>query len=412
MHKVITFLGIRPTLTQYSWDGKNYAGEVFAKALRQFWQYDSMLVLTTDGAKETSWKYIEELADPNIHCIAIPDGQSTEQMWKIFDIVIDQVAEDDTVTFDITHAFRSLPFLSFLFAAFLKTARKVHIQAILYGALEMSKEKGFAPVLDLTEFISMLDWITATDQFVQTGDAHRLARLLEPRGREKSASHKAAKTLRAISQAAFLCQPFDLMQLAAGLSPQLQAAQEDFAVTSKPFQVLSNQIETAFAAFANSTPFEDTPSMLITAYRLIDWYFSHGQLMQAVTLAREWLIDSVTWKLGEQLDYHRTPRSTMEYAISGLDQLGRPKKDDESGDPGVFTVQDLNEYGRRIHDTWSDWQNIRKLWSDLREVRNSLDHAGHQVAPLQLETIIKKSDKVCKMLQKLAQDWGIITISN
>ena len=68
----------------------------------------------------------------------------------------------------------------FLFAAYLKAAKNVTIDAIYYGALELgNSETGIpAPVIDLSEFVSMIDWLTATDQFIKTGNGKSLANLL------------------------------------------------------------------------------------------------------------------------------------------------------------------------------------------------------------------------------------------
>lgn len=61
MRKIITFLGTasaRPTI--YSYQGTNYSGNVFAEALRQFSDYDVMLVCVTKAAAQKNgrfWKY-------------------------------------------------------------------------------------------------------------------------------------------------------------------------------------------------------------------------------------------------------------------------------------------------------------------------------------------------------------------
>ncbi len=230
-HTVITFLGIRPLLTTYSYEGTEYQGRVFAEALLQFLSFDRMLVLTTPEA-DSVYAVLEEKNDPRIQQVPIPTGRDDSEMWGIFDKVIEHIEEGEEVTFDITHGLRSIPFLAFLFAAYLKSAKAVTLRAILYGALELQKENnGVAPVLDLSRFASMLDWINASDQFVETGNANRLAALL---GGVK-AQKDAAVTLRAVSQAAFLCQPVSLMKASAFLRPAMQRAAASFAHTSKPF---------------------------------------------------------------------------------------------------------------------------------------------------------------------------------
>ncbi len=135
-------------------------------------------------------------------------ARSRKKSGNSFDKVIEQINEGETVIFDITHGLRSIPFLAFLFAAFLKTAKQVTIEAIYYGALELGdRDKGIpAPVIDLSEYVAMLDWITATDQFGTHGNA-TIWQLLDRGAMLKKLPAWAAEQLRIVSPGSFLCQP-------------------------------------------------------------------------------------------------------------------------------------------------------------------------------------------------------------
>jgi len=409
MHKIITFLGIHPQTARYNWQGTAYEGQVFAQALSQFWDFDVMLVLTTAGAEKNSWPVVASMNDPRIRKISIPDGNSTDQMWQIFDLVIENVEEGDTVTFDITHAFRSLPFLAFMFAAYLKTARQVKIKAVLYGALEMSRETGEAPVLDLTEFISMLDWITATEQFVQTGDARRLSGLLEEHANGKESSKTAAQTLRDVSRAAFLCQPFSLMDSASQIEPDLRKAASDFSGTSRPFWVLSETIIQNFSGFAQHGQ-RDILNTLKIEYQLIEWYFEHGQLIQALALAREWMIDLVGYRLNLPLDFGYAERTSLEKALSGIIKVGKEQTNPDTGEKYTFTVSLLNSYGTKIYTEWpeQDLVLLKKIWGMVPNFRNRLGHAEHQQNPMNLTKNLDQAKDIRTNLAKAAEQWGVL----
>jgi len=412
MRTIITFLGKRPTLTSYSFQGHVIKGEVFAKALRGFVNYDRMLVFTTPEAHTTTWPVLAELNDARIQEIPITIGASRPEIWALFDTVIAQIDEGETVIFDITHGLRSIPFLAFLFAAYLKTAKQVTIEAIYYGAFELGDEgKGIpAPVIDLSEYVTMLDWITATDQFVQTGNANRLADLLGRGGSAKKASGKAAEKLKLVSQAAFLCQPVTLMEQAGSLGKALNLAAEDFSVTARPFNLLSERIVNAFDAFATSEDAEPL-DILRAEYNMIHWYHQHGQLIQALSLAREWLIDAVTIRLGQPLDYHRTPRGLMERAVSGLALVGLEIYFDDLHGKREFTPADLNEYGRKIYDQWPEQASIARTWDQLSKVRNQLDHAEHQASRMRFSRIQSQAEEILKAMADLAKKWGIINLN-
>lgn len=407
MRTIITFLGTRPTPTRYAFKDQVVEGEVFAEALHRSLPYDRMLVFSTPEAHEKTWPVLDRLNDPRIHEIPITIGAQREDIWALFDTVIEQIGEGETVVFDITHGLRSIPFLAFLFAAYLKTAKGVTIEAIYYGAFELgNRDAGIpAPVMDLSEYVTMLDWITATDQFVQTGNANRLAALLG-RDNKHKASKKAAEELKYVSQAAFLCQPISLTQRSGNLGPALEQAAGEFSVTARPFQLLSRQITATFDAFTSAGP--DSPEDFLRAeYNMIRWYYQHGQLIQTLSLAREWLVDAVTVRLGHTLDYKRTPRGLMERAISGLARVGQVFLDEDLGDKREFTTADLNEYGRQLYD-WPEKATIVRVWDLLTKVRNQLDHAEHQHGTMKIHKIQDQSNQVMEELAQLAEIWGIM----
>jgi CRISPR-associated DxTHG motif protein len=404
-HTVITFLGIRPQLTTYRYEGREYQGQVFAEAILQFLSFDRMLVLTTLAAESVYSATLETRKDPRIQKIPIPTGRDDKEMWGIFDKVIESIEEGEEVTFDITHGLRSIPFLAFLFAAYLKSAKEVTIRSILYGALDLQKENnGVAPVLDLSRFASMLDWINATDQFVQTGNANRLADLL---GRVKE-QKRAAETLRTVSQAAFLCQPVSLMKSSTDLRPHLERAARSFSYTSRPFSVLSENIISIFDDFALESPLDEPLEFIRREWKMIEWYAGHGQMLHAVTLAREVMVDAVAIRYEQKIELKHDQRATFEKAISGIAKIGQPITDDNTGEKRKFSVNDLNQIGYRIYQEWSDAEVMAKSFSNLTRLRNQLSHAEHQADRMNLPKVERQISKVLDELHQLLVKWQIL----
>ncbi len=404
MRTIITFLGKRPTLISYSFQGRVIKGEVFAKALRGFVDFDRMLVFTTPEAHTTTWPVLAELNDARIREIPITIGASNEEMWKLFDAVISQINEGETVIFDITHGLRSIPFLAFLFAAYLKTAKQVTIEAIYYGAFELGDEKKDipAPVIDLSEYVTMLDWITATDQFVQTGNAIRLANLLE--SREKN----AAEALRSVSRAAFLTQPFSLSKEAQKLQAELKKAASSFVHTSQPFTILAEKVVQTFTPFVLPeeiskdvpVPFEAGEELLSREWDLIEWYYSHGQWMQALTLAREFLVDLVTCKVGNEIDLKPENRNMVERGITGVFKIGK-KFRDEFGEERLYTESDLNRFGAKFYETHPNAQEIATLFDTFSTLRNQLNHAEHKKDALRFSKLVQKIPQELEKVRQL-----------
>jgi CRISPR-associated DxTHG motif protein len=409
MRKIITFLGRRPQLTQYEFNGQVYSGKVFAEAMRQFETYDQMLVCTTPEAHQDAWPVLLALNDERIVEVPIPRGESTAEMWVMFDAILDHIEKGDEVIFDITHGLRSLPFLVFLFAAYLKYARKVPIAAIYYGALELGDSKSGkpAPVINLSEFVTMLDWLTATDQFVRTGNARWLAGLINPQDVQHGSVAKASQALSTVSQAALLCQPFTLMESVKTLQHHLNQAENELEDLAHPFGVLSDQIIAVYGRFEANFK-GDVRRGLKAEFELIEWYFDNNQFIQAMSLAREWLIDAATFRLGRPIEMKSELRSPIELAISGNALVGRTFLDNQSGARRRFTPEDLNEYGRVIYNDWPEREKVIQIWDLLSPLRNTLDHAEHQAGSMGLNKINQKAREVRPLLKELAILWSII----
>ncbi len=406
-HTVITFLGIRPQQTTYRYDGREYQGQVFAEAILQFLPFDRMLVLTTPAAESVYSSTLETRKDPRIQKIPIPTGRDDEEMWGIFDKVIESIEEGEEVTFDITHGLRSIPFLAFLFAAYLKSAKGVTIRSILYGALDLQKENdGVAPVLDLSRFASMLDWINASEFFVQTGNAQPLAQLLEMREDQKQKD--AAKTLREVSLAASLCQPFTLGEKVAQLSTSLEKAADSFSYTSQPFSVLKGRIVRTFEQFKlppelkKSTPLQEgnAKELLAQEWQLIEWYRNNGHMLQAISLTREYMVDMLSLRLRKCIDFGK-PREEVERAINGIARTQREKK--------PLPREELNPIAQKwLESDEQEAKQTAKIFSNLADVRNQMDHAEHQSSAMSFEKLTEKAENYLNEIRRLSQRWQIL----
>lgn len=393
MRKIITFLGTTTRETVYQYQGKNYTGRVFGEAMRQFLEFDEMLVFVTANARRQAYPVLEELGDERIRAVDIPLAETSAELWDLFDRLTAQVADGDTVIFDITHALRSIPFLVFLAAAYLRSAKQVTIEKVLYGALELGRDRPAAPVIELTELVTLLDWLMATNQFIYTGDARYLAHLLEKEGRQRrtKALKRAGAELRALSLAMMLCRPLEVMERAGGLETALSSAQQDLAQWARPFALLAHRIEDEYAARALSDPHRRPAEGLSRMLDLIKWYQNNNQTIQAVTLAREWLVTLVGYRLGRGLVLDRGGR---EHEIAwGINQLSRLMC-------GRGVDGELNETARALKEL-PEADRLRRVWDRLSNLRNDLDHAGFRENWAEASKLVKRTDKLLADLEAL-----------
>lgn len=412
--KIITFLGKYPRETIYSHSNRIYKGQVFAEALHQFCEYDTMLVCVTEEAKATTWPLLEALGDGRIKSIDIPTGRTTEEMWETFKIITQYVDEDDRVIFDITHGLRSLPFLVFLFAAYLKAAKNVTIAAIYYGAPELSDSKNNvpAPVIDLSEFVSMIDWITATNQFVKIGDGRELAELLKsaipsdtevcniPSSRViKKNLKKSVEAIENISLALSITRPIETMQSATKLEQILKEAALSFADRAKPFSLLSDKVVQQYGQFSLQNPKDEAAlsENLRLQFQMITWYIKKDKIVQAVTLSREWLVSVLVLNFGLG-KYMFDPKKGRKYAEQALNNAAEHRKPDDKRREIIAT-----EYDKQF-EALPQANELASVWSQMTELRNDIAHCGMNNQPQTARCLKKKAESLYPKLETISKE--------
>ncbi|WP_456416594.1 CRISPR-associated DxTHG motif protein [Methanocaldococcus sp.] len=119
---LLTFLGTGnyDEVKYYYGDKTNYfkyfKSKFIQEALMNIFNENKMIVFVTPQAIVN--KNFEELLEkfPNLKAVEIPVPKSEEEFWKLFEIIIESVGEGEEIIFDITHSFRSIPFIGFLIA--------------------------------------------------------------------------------------------------------------------------------------------------------------------------------------------------------------------------------------------------------------------------------------------------------
>jgi hypothetical protein len=374
----------------------------------QFLEFDRMYVLVTEEARQTTWPVLKDLSDDRIHPVDIPRGETTAEMWDMFDQILARIAENDAVVFDITHGLRSAPFLVFLFASFLQFARNVTIDAVYYGAYELGDpKKGLpAPVFDLSEFVRLLDWMAATNRFVEGGSSQALVNLLRdkiPPGLQmrddlearEIGNHlkSAAGAIQGISQALRADRPVEAMREADHLRRTLEETNAIIAQEARPFQAISQKLLDSYGQFSLADPIEkdNLLSNLNLQLAMIRWYLDHQHVVQAVLLAREWMISALTVKFETGSIVSRADRKEAENVLYQADKLLAKHGD-----------QALSEFDERLR-AFPGALEIAKLWQRLIQVRNDIAHCGMRLSAQEAEDLIKKAEGLYPDLEEIAQ---------
>lgn len=416
--KAITFLGAANAyeITYVLDDGREHTAPFFGVALARFIPDLTMRVFVTEKARETHFARFEALVEDyvaDVQPVDIPDGRTDAELWTIFQRVVDVVAPEESVIFDITHGFRSLPFLSFLSAAYLRTVKGVRMEAVYYGnfeARDTSVTPNRAPVIDLTRFVELFDWMVGADRFVRFGDARDLAQLLaaqhkrikpDPRTADEAAMSawsssplkRAASNLTRASRALRVVRPAEAMDASEKIRTQLPDAVHSSQAMARPFTLLSQHILDSFAPIALSEIEQDrNPDRALTVERnLIGWYLEHNQTFQAVALAREWLVSWLMVQVGmtDRL-MEKEAREIVERAIGRQVQRLRDKPVHEGDALDLSSFPNIGA--------------VAQLFNQLGELRNDLMHAGKRKGALSAEAVEDKVQTLWRKVQVLVDE--------
>jgi CRISPR-associated DxTHG motif protein len=413
--KIISFLGLskyEETTYLSPIGSEKVTTPFFQEALVEFYQPETLYVLLTQtvetfiprGASESNWEALQKRLHGKVSLQPIkniPERNSPEDVWSIFQQVTNCLQDGDSVIFDITHSFRSVPVVALIAVSYLRVVRKVKIKGLLYGAFEAkNKETNETPTFDLLPIVSLLEWTTATDQFIKTGNGEALASLLHS---SNSTTENLAASIKGIAQGLQLLRPMDVMRESALLPDRIKEATPIVSQSVPPFESLLERVEKDYGKFGLASPEDYTTNSkfsLIRQLKMIEWYAEKGQTVQALSLAREWLPSLLCYhfELDPQID--RPNRDEMELLLKG----------------GKIKGSDGNTIRESIYlDQWSKIpKKIRKqlnnLWGgqfNLANLRNDALHAGFRKNPKGAEEIVQQTQQIIEELNAIAIEWNL-----
>ena len=177
-----------------NWEDREYNDS--DKRTMSYWDEESKPQITRikKGLKTT---LEDEFPQIIMKDVDIPDGKNQEEIMQIFETIYREINEDEEIVFDVTHGFRSLPFLVMSVLQYAKTLKHCKVKGIFYGAYEARKENGdVAPIIDLTVYDEIIEWSFAAKQFSCYGNARPMRELynsLDKTRKTKSLTNIVAK---------------------------------------------------------------------------------------------------------------------------------------------------------------------------------------------------------------------------
>jgi len=162
------------------------------RALAELLRPSEISVLATQEAESDHGAALREVLRagnyPAPRFVRIPAGRAPAELWQQFEFIKEELrGAQGPVMLDITHGFRSQPFFAAAVATFVHAVdEKPPELRVCYAAYDAKEDlkTGVAPIWELTEFVTLLDWSRALAMFLKTGRAEEAGKATEHLGRD------------------------------------------------------------------------------------------------------------------------------------------------------------------------------------------------------------------------------------
>lgn len=358
---------------------------------KDFSENDKICFFLTEGAKTINWydtptnhnkglsrTLFEKKLPSKIVAVDIPNGNTVDELWKIFDLLTQEIQGATEIVFDITHSFRSIPMLAITTIMYLKALTTISIRGIYYGAFEalgsakyvaekIKEEERYAEILDLTIFDELMEWAYAVRSFVKAGDASMLAELglkditysrLGEMIKEKPYQEfrSLCKNISSFSRQIATCRTISLLTTVKKIQSLLESSQFKIIAETKPaFSKLLDGLHKTFTNFRGDT--------LLVLIEIVEWALKHNMIQQAYTVLTETIItyfydNYIPADL--QMD-ELSKRTKISHLVS---KLGQKKSIEEEG---IFkTIYEKIQ---------KEDLELARLYTNISNNRNEVNHA-------------------------------------
>lgn len=352
---------------------------------------DKIYIFCTEGAEKANWLNNGQKTEIEIEkiglgqrlkdkfglysiveMITIDEGFSTDEVWKIFDVVYDKLEKDDEVYFDVTHAFRSIPLFSSVLFDYSKFMKSTNVVSIQYGAFEKLGpafevrkkpiDSRIAPILDLTNITKLQQYTDMANSLLTYG-----------RVKELSAMLKKEKT-QALQKIGLSLEKFDgylrtnrLTDIKEG--KWLNVIMSNMEVLKKsniptPIKNIMYRLEDEFASFVPECSAQNIESAVL-------WTSKYDMILQSYTLGQEYMISLLYEKLSDSNFYEKDKVKNYRMYISALFGISEKDVETESFEGKLLDNIDLTKKLLEV-----DWvKKIRPLYGKFSDYRNIVNHA-------------------------------------
>lgn len=372
-------------------------------------KFDKKYILCTKSAKDKHYDSLIKELEYDFEAVDISEDISEKGIWEIFQQIYDVLNENDEVVFDITHSFRFMPMLGITLLQMAKFLKNIKVKKVFYGAFEMSlllkddygREIKEAPIIDLTSFSMLQDWILAGYTLVNTGRAEEIEKLakndLTPILKESKGKNKEARNFRKIADK---IQQMTL-NFRTNRGKEIITAHEMKEINDsvkeikesnllKPFKLVIENIHSDTKKFE----YKNEENIIHS----IQWCIDKDLIQQGMTILQEGISTLVLKEIKEQNQYSNIGmRSDVSHILQNFNNPSDKFKENLSEN------KKLNELQKKILNI-HEINKLSEIYLEIANLRNDINHAGFRNNPLKSQKFRKKLEEEFKKFKEIWQN--------
>ncbi|MGI6034795.1 MAG: CRISPR-associated DxTHG motif protein [Limnochordia bacterium] len=238
-----------------------------------------------------------------IRPLLVPDGKTEQELKEMVKILLHSIPDECELLVDITHGFRSGPFVFSVAVQYLSFLRpSVEIEGLYYGMMS----DGSAPLVNLQVFLDLMDWLYAVRVFRDTFIPQKLAEMMESLSAESDEAARINESIALLANIMDLCLPLDLAEAAAALRQELSSPLPDPLRSGVLLaDELFGEVAELASVFAPDGDRDRVPEVLDREeinrqIRVIDKYTEAGRLTNTVGMVFEWITTMIIYHNGDR----------------------------------------------------------------------------------------------------------------
>lgn len=378
-----------------------------------------MVVFATKEAKAQNWQdhendkgFFEGLENTlerimptaTVKLVEISSSQDEEANWDLFDIILSEIQEGDEIYFDITHSFRSIPFVALIVLNYARLIKKATIRKVMYGLFDPRNLEVPAPIVDVTSMVTLLDWTIGVDQFLKTGDAAAIKELTNSEAgtvfRNRATSNEEKQNVRTLNQLVTqlnrigqsfqTCRSLKISDEIQELRKHIEIARNTQTDKMKPLVPLLTEIERKYEEFDDHE--------IMNLYYSAKWCIENHLIQPGFTMLQENCITAICKAFGVD----ETDKGKRGLINSSIRILTANIPEDK------WEVKEDNKpFVREMVSNLLPYKELLAAFNSTTDYRNDINHAGARPRPSKLESFQPKLNNAIQALkpffEKLAE---------